>query len=72
MSSFTPVNIFDFQPKISEISGNEPSLRKLILGYYTVGLSSLEPRVALEKARRYTDEYIAQILEAYFGISRSD
>jgi hypothetical protein len=64
MSGFTPVNIFDFKPKFPGSELMEPALRDIILSYYRLFLPT--------EARKHTEEYVAQILEAYFGISRSD
>jgi hypothetical protein len=73
MTKFQNQNIFDFEPQIPGVSTTEPALREIIFSYYRLSLpTSLEPKAVLELSRKYTDEYVAQILEAYFGISRSD
>jgi hypothetical protein len=72
MNRFTPVNIFDFEPRFPYFTSAEPPLRQIIFQHYMTGLEGLNASDAAHKAKCDADEYIAQILEAYFGISRSD
>jgi hypothetical protein len=70
MTMFSSKNIFEFEPKFPGADHNEPCLRRILFEHYMVCLEGLEN--AAYKAKMGTDDYMGQVLEAYFGISRGD